>query len=139
MAGALYPICKRTIYGEGEFMLGTVMVIDNDWGLISAVQEVMPNVHHCFCSWKDLQLRGLLWECARAPTHQEFRDRMDKIKSLNEDAWAYLDKWKRDVWTRSVFSHKPKLDSICNNACEVFNAKIKDARAKSIITLLEEV
>ncbi|XP_072069760.1 uncharacterized protein [Arachis hypogaea] len=64
---------------------------------------------------------------------------MEKIKRLNEDAWAYLEKWPMDAWTRSLFIYKLKLDSICNNACEVFNAKIKDARAKPIITLLEEV
>ncbi|RYR10458.1 hypothetical protein Ahy_B05g078897 [Arachis hypogaea] len=96
---------------------GWCFISDMQKGLISAVQEVMPNVHHRFCvwylwrnfnkSWKDLQLRGLLWECARATTHQEFRDGMDKIKRLNEDAWTYLDKWQRDAWTRSAFSHKP--------------------------------
>ncbi|XP_052117605.1 uncharacterized protein LOC127747588 [Arachis duranensis] len=64
---------------------------------------------------------------------------MNKIKIINEDAWAYLSKWGREHWTRSQFSHRPKLDSICNNACEVFNSKIKEARAKPIITLLEGV
>ncbi|XP_015966742.1 uncharacterized protein LOC107490475 [Arachis duranensis] len=119
------------------------------WGLVPAMQEVMPRVHHRFCvwylwrnfnkNWKDLELRGLLWECARATTFQEFRDTMNKIKRISEDAWAYLNKWPRDSWTKCQFSHKPKLDSICNNACEVFNSKIKEARAKPIITLLEEV
>ncbi|RYQ82833.1 hypothetical protein Ahy_B10g101401 [Arachis hypogaea] len=47
---------------------------DMQKGLLSAVQEVMPHVHHRFCmwhlwrnfnkQWKDLELRGLLWECA---------------------------------------------------------------------------
>ncbi|XP_072055934.1 uncharacterized protein [Arachis hypogaea] len=84
-------------------------------GLINAVQEVMPNVHHRFCE------------------HRK------KLKRLNPEAWAYLEKWPTHSWIRSQFSHKPKLDSICNNACEVFNAKIKEARRKPIITLLEEV
>ncbi|RYR48503.1 hypothetical protein Ahy_A07g034525 [Arachis hypogaea] len=105
---------------------GWCFISDIQKGLISALKVVMPDVHHRFCvwhlwkifnkNWKDLQLRRLLWECARATTYQEFRDGMDKIKS-----------------------HKPKLDSICNNAYEVFNSKIKDAQAKPIITLLEEV
>ncbi|RYR49019.1 hypothetical protein Ahy_A07g035297 [Arachis hypogaea] len=33
----------------------------------------------------------------------------------------------------------PQTGNICNNACEVFNSKIKKDRAKPIITLLEEV
>ncbi|XP_072094186.1 uncharacterized protein [Arachis hypogaea] len=122
-------------YGEGEFMLGTVMVIDHD------SQELIHYVSLNDHDWQGLisaVLEGDLWECARAKTYQELRDEIDKIKRLNEDAWPYLDKWQRDAWARSAFSHKPKLDSICNNACEVFNAKIKDARAKPIITLLEE-
>ncbi|XP_072073775.1 uncharacterized protein [Arachis hypogaea] len=64
---------------------------------------------------------------------------MNKIKKINEDAWNYLNKWPRESWTKSTFSHRPKLDNICNNACEVFNARIKEVRAKPIITLLEEV
>ncbi|RYQ82832.1 hypothetical protein Ahy_B10g101400 [Arachis hypogaea] len=64
---------------------------------------------------------------------------MKKIKKINEEAWNYLNKWPMDSWTKSAFSHAPKLDNICNNACEVFNARIKEARAKPIITLLKEV
>ncbi|XP_057747864.1 uncharacterized protein LOC130967058 [Arachis stenosperma] len=122
---------------------------DMQKGLLSAVQEVMPHVHHRFCvwhlwrnfnkQWKDLELRGLLWECARSTTYQDFSDNMKKIKKINEDAWNYLNKWPMESWTKSAFSHAPKLDNICNNACEVFNARIKEARAKPIITLLEEV
>ncbi|RYR09855.1 hypothetical protein Ahy_B05g078282 [Arachis hypogaea] len=44
-----------------------------------------------------------------------------------------------EAGTKSSFSHKSKLDNICNNVCEIFNAKIKNARAKPIISLLEKV
>ncbi|RYQ88901.1 hypothetical protein Ahy_B09g095818 [Arachis hypogaea] len=64
---------------------------------------------------------------------------MDKINRVSEEAWTYLNKWPMHSWTKSQFSHRPKLDNICNNACEVFNARIKEARSKPIITLLEEV
>ncbi|RYR26854.1 hypothetical protein Ahy_B02g061164 [Arachis hypogaea] len=67
------------------------------------------------------------------------KEYMDRIKRMNEDAWKYLDKWPREAWMRSQFRHNPKLDSICNNACEVFNSKIKQVRGKPILTLLEEV
>ncbi|RYR04479.1 hypothetical protein Ahy_B06g084210 [Arachis hypogaea] len=49
--------------------------------------------------------------------HKEY---MDRIKGMNENVWAYLDKWPREIWTRSQFRHNSKLDSICNNACEIF-------------------
>ncbi|XP_025692605.1 uncharacterized protein [Arachis hypogaea] len=118
-------------------------------GLISAVEEVMPQVHYRFCvwhlwrnfnkQWKDLELRRLLWDAARSTTFQDFIGNMDKIKRVSEEAWTYLNKWPRHSWMKSQFSHRPKLDNICNNACEVFNARIKEARSKPIITLLEEV
>ncbi|MED6194013.1 hypothetical protein PIB30_119086 [Stylosanthes scabra] len=65
--------------------------------------------------------------------------KMDRLRGRNEQAWAYLDKWPKKSWTRSFFSHGPKIDNICNNACEVFNSRNKEFRAKPIITLLEEV
>ncbi|XP_016185297.1 uncharacterized protein LOC107626922 [Arachis ipaensis] len=128
---------------------GWCFISDMQKGLISAVEEVMPQVHHRFCvwhlwrnfnkQWKDLELRRLLWDAARSTTFQDFIGNMDKIKRVSEEAWTYLNKWPRHSWTKSQFSHRPKLDNICNNACEVFNARIKEARSKPIITLLEEV
>ncbi|XP_016206867.1 uncharacterized protein LOC107647289 [Arachis ipaensis] len=128
---------------------GWCFISDMQKGLISAIEEVMPQVHHRFCvwhlwqnfnkQWKDLELRRLLWDAARSTTFQDFIDNMDKIKKVSEEAWTYLNKWPRHSWTKSQFSHQPKLDNICNNACEVFNARIKEARSKPIITLLEEV
>ncbi|RYR64294.1 hypothetical protein Ahy_A03g010428 [Arachis hypogaea] len=123
--------------------------VDSDDGLINAVKEVFPDVHHRFCvwhlwknfnkQWKDLQLRGLLWDCARCTSQDGFLDIIKKIERVNKEAWEYLNKWPRDSWNRAFFSNAPKIDNICNNACEVFNSRIKDARAKPIITLLEEV
>nr|XP_025678198.1 uncharacterized protein LOC112778042 [Arachis hypogaea] len=128
---------------------GWCFISDMQKGLISAVEDVMPQVHHRFCvwhlwrnfnkQWKDLELRRLLWDAARSTTLQDFIDNMDKINRVSEEAWTYLNKWPMHSWTKSQFSHRPKLDNICNNACEVFNARIKEARSKPIITLLEEV
>ncbi|XP_072086879.1 uncharacterized protein [Arachis hypogaea] len=117
-------------------------------GLMTAVQEVFPGVHHRFCvwhlwrnfnkQWKDNELRGLLWECARSTTQEGFVEGIMKNQRAKKEAWEYLAKWRRDAWSRAFFPTQPKCDNICNNACEVFNARIKEARAKPIITLLEE-
>ncbi|XP_057718638.1 uncharacterized protein LOC130933129 [Arachis stenosperma] len=111
----------------------------NGWCFISDMQKVMLTFMNFNKQWKELELRGLLWECAKSTTFQDFIDNMNKIKRVNEEAWAYLNKWPKESWTKSQFSHRAKLDNICNNACEVFNARIKEARNKPIITLLEEV
>ncbi|XP_015954627.1 uncharacterized protein LOC107478987 [Arachis duranensis] len=134
----------------GDYMANKwASMSDMQKGLASAVKELMPNVHHRFCvwhlwknfnkKWKEQEYRGLLWDCARETTRHGFDQKMDKLKRLNEGAWAYLDKWPREAWTRAYFRHDQKIDNICNNACEVFNSRIKEYRAKPIITLLEEV
>ncbi|XP_072054927.1 uncharacterized protein [Arachis hypogaea] len=149
----IYVVAWAIINIENKEELEMVFGLHDDLGdykgLISAVEEVMPQVHHRFCvwhlwqnfnkQWKDLELRRLFWDAARSTTFQDFIGNMDKIKRVNEEAWTYLNKWSRYSWTKSQFSHRPKLDNICNNACEVFNARIKEVRSKPIITLLEEV
>ncbi|XP_020969959.1 uncharacterized protein LOC110268300 [Arachis ipaensis] len=42
-------------------------------------------------------------------------------------------------WSKSHFSHGPKVDNITNNMCEVWNAKIVGYREKPILTLCEEL
>ncbi|XP_057730112.1 uncharacterized protein LOC130945409 [Arachis stenosperma] len=124
-------------------------ISDMQKGLIHAVKEVFPGVHHRFCvwhlwknfnkQWKDLQLKGLLWEYARCTSQDGFLESIKKIERVNKEAWEYLNKWPIDFWSQAFFSNAPKIDNICNNTCEIFNSRIKEARAKPIITLLEEV
>ncbi|RYQ96499.1 hypothetical protein Ahy_B08g092259 [Arachis hypogaea] len=63
---------------------------------------------------------------------------MEKVKRKNEDSWAYLNKWPKESWTKAYFS---MLRSwiIFVITREVFNARIKEYRAKPILTILEEV
>lgn len=109
----------------------------------------MPGVHHRFCvmhlwrnftkQWKDKELRGVVWECAKSTTVAQFNTNMERVRRKNEKAWEYLNKWPKESWTKAYFSEWPKIDNICNNPCEVFNAKIVKYRGKPIITMLEEV
>ncbi|XP_016178630.1 uncharacterized protein LOC107621106 [Arachis ipaensis] len=128
---------------------GWCFVSDMQKGLIPALREVMPGAHHRFCAWhlwqnfqkqwKDSHLKSLLWKCVRAMTVQKFNGHMQSIKRVNEKAWAYLDKFPRQAWTRAHYKDFPKVDNVCNNMCEVFNAATKPYRCKPVLTLLEEV
>jgi len=118
-------------------------------GLIPAVQEVMPSVAHRYCAmhlwknftknWKDKELRGVVWDCAKSTTASQFNRHMDRVKRLNKSAWEYLNKWPKEAWTRAYFKENSKVDNITNNNCEVFNAKIVNYRTKPILTMVEEV
>ncbi|XP_061350995.1 uncharacterized protein LOC133296053 [Gastrolobium bilobum] len=102
--------------------------VKNDKGLIPALQEVMPGAHHRFCvqhmwknfikQWKDKAIRGIVWEAARCTTVPQFQRTMQKLKELNEDAWAYLNKIDPSCWVKAYFSHWPKCDNITNNMAE---------------------
>ncbi|XP_072057959.1 uncharacterized protein [Arachis hypogaea] len=109
----------------------------------------MPNAHHRNCvrhiwknftnKYKDTQLKNVVWACAKSSTVAEFNDNMQRLKRMNEDAWAYLAKLDPGCWTKSKFSYYPKLDNITNNMTEVWNAKIVHYREKPILTMLEEL
>ncbi|KAL5142652.1 hypothetical protein HKD37_09G025794 [Glycine soja] len=118
-------------------------------GLIPALQEVMPGASHRFCilhlwknftkQWKSKKLKGIVWQCAKSTTVAEFEDHMAHLKTINCQAWEYLNKWPKQAWTKAHFSTMPKVDNICNNTCEVFNSRILQYRCKPIITMLEEI
>ncbi|XP_057719130.1 uncharacterized protein LOC130933515 [Arachis stenosperma] len=124
-------------------------ISDQQKGLLPALKEVMPNAHHRNCvrhiwknftnKYKDTQLKNVVWACAKSSTVAEFNDNMQRLKRMNEDAWAYLAKLDPGCWTKSKFSHYPKLDNITNNMTEVWNAKIVHYRGKPILTMLEEL
>lgn len=89
--------------------------------------------------YKDLELRGVVWKCARATTPAQFNAVMERLKVKNEKAWHYLGKWPKEAWTKAYFSTECKTDNITNNVCEGFNASILKYRAKPILSLAEEI
>lgn len=113
------------------------------------MREVFPGAPHRFCvmhlwrnfskQWKDKELRGLVWQCARTTTKPKFEKGMEAIKRKNDNSFKYLDKWPKESWTKAYFSENSKVDIITNNNCESFNAKILKYRSNPILTLLEEI
>ncbi|XP_061364293.1 uncharacterized protein LOC133307755 [Gastrolobium bilobum] len=89
--------------------------------------------------WKDKETRGIVLECARCTTVPQFEKVMQRLKTLNEPAWKYLDNIHPSAWVKAYYSHWPKCDNITNNMVEVWNAKIVNYRDKPIMTLCEEL
>ncbi|KAI9085123.1 hypothetical protein K1719_032939 [Acacia pycnantha] len=107
-------------------------------GLVPALKEVMPRAHHqlrmrhvrknFMKQWRDKQLRGLVWECARCTTIPKFEKSMREVKALNE---ATGNTWQTLIfgaWVKAYYSHWPKCDNITNNVSEVWNSKIRNYR-----------
>ncbi|KAH1262161.1 hypothetical protein GmHk_02G004845 [Glycine max] len=128
---------------------GWNFMLDMQKGLIPALQEVMPGAPHRFCvlhlwknftkQWKSKELKGIVWQCAKSTIVVEFEGHMAHLKTINCQAWEYLNKWPKQAWTKAHFSAIPKVYNICNNTCEVFNSRILQYRCKPIITMLEEI
>ncbi|XP_057760100.1 uncharacterized protein LOC130980435 [Arachis stenosperma] len=103
--------CFLKGYYGGQLLCAVAQDANNhSFGLVHAMKDVMPNVHHRHCVlhiWKNFR--------------QRFKD-----KQTEGLVWAF-------------FSHFPKNDRTTNNMCEVWNATIVDAREKPILTRLEEI
>ena len=113
------------------------------------MQKVMPGVKRGYCvmhlwrnfskQWKDKELRSLAWKCAQSATKSEFNVSIEVVKRKNENAWADLDKWPCESWTKAYFSENYKVNNITNNNCESFNAKILKFRNMPILSLCEDI
>jgi hypothetical protein len=64
---------------------------------------------------------------------------MEKMKVLNKDAYAWLEKMPPNTWVRAFSSEYPKCDILLNNTCEVFNKYILEARELSILTMIQKI
>ncbi|XP_074296575.1 uncharacterized protein LOC141626881 [Silene latifolia] len=129
---------------EGE---GLTFMSDRQKGLIDAFKEVTPKaeirycVRHIWANFK-LQFSGQaykegFWNAAYATTESEFKSELEGIKSLSEPAYAYLKGIPPKHWSRHAFTTQSKSSMLLNNLCETFNAVIKDARDKPILTHME--
>ncbi|KAI9115409.1 hypothetical protein K1719_013728 [Acacia pycnantha] len=51
----------------------------------------------------------------------------------------YLANIVAGAWVKAYYSHEPKCDNITNNVSEVWNSKIRNYRAKPILSMCEEL
>jgi len=64
---------------------------------------------------------------------------MEKMKTLDQKAYEWLQKMPFNTWVRAYFSTFPKCDLLLNNSCEVFNSYILEAREMPILSMLEQI
>ncbi|KAL4566631.1 hypothetical protein LXL04_030751 [Taraxacum kok-saghyz] len=64
---------------------------------------------------------------------------MDELKEMHERVHQAVSVIPASSWSKSHFSGRAHTDCLLNNLCEVFNAKIEDARDQPIITCLEYI
>ncbi len=113
------------------------------------MEEQFPDAEKRFCvrhlynnfkgSYPGVALRDAVWGVARATYEGEFKRKMELLKGLDSNAWAWMKEVDPCYWSRAFFMEFPKCDILLNNMCECFNRFIIDARDKPILTMLEIV
>jgi len=69
----------------------------------------------------------------------EWNNNMEHMKTLNKDAYDWLEKMPPNTWVKAFFSEYPKCDLLLNNTCEVFNKYILEARELPILSMFEKI
>ncbi|XP_057740524.1 uncharacterized protein LOC130957697 [Arachis stenosperma] len=121
-----------------EKMGRATFMSDQQKGLLPAYEEVIPGVDNRFCvrhlynnfrkRFPGLQLKKLMWKCAKATHWRDWERHMAELKAVNQEAYMYLITIPPRYWSRSKFSYNSKVDTLVNNMSESFNSAIVDAR-----------
>ncbi|XP_021730019.1 uncharacterized protein LOC110696989 [Chenopodium quinoa] len=125
--------------------LGYTFISNRQKGLVEALHQVVPYADTRFCVrhiWANFKLqfsgstfKELFWSEARATF--DFEVVMESIRFLSKEAFEYLSDIPAKHWSRHAFSTHPKSNMLLNNICETFNAVMKEAKDKPILTQME--
>ncbi|KAK1666164.1 hypothetical protein QYE76_054323 [Lolium multiflorum] len=164
---AIFPIAMAVVevecYSSWKWFLTTLkddlniintspftIMSDKQKGLIKAVMEVWVDSEHRFCvrhlwsnlnqhGWTGETLKNHLWRCARSTTVPQWESNMEKLKIDCPAAHAFLEQLPLNTWCRAFFSDFSKCDLLLNNACEVWNKMILDARELCVLSMWEQI
>ncbi|XP_027911494.1 uncharacterized protein LOC114170206 [Vigna unguiculata] len=131
--------------GRPEVCWACTFMLDQQKGLLPAIQELLPGAEQRFCMrhlysnfrkrFGGQKLKNLMWKAATV-THPVAWERvMRDIKKENEDAFKYL----IAIPPRSRFTRNVVTDTVVNNMTEAFNSVLVDARCKPVISMLEDI
>ncbi|KAK1414874.1 hypothetical protein QVD17_30635 [Tagetes erecta] len=134
---------------EMEGGLGLTLMSDQHKGIIEAVKDVFPHAEHRQCTrhiyanfkkkFRGVQFMNLFWGDANSITKQQFNEKMEELKAINKNAYTHLMERDPVSWSRAFFEVGRACDAFENGMSESFNSRIRVARRKPIITMLEEI
>ncbi|XP_050897447.1 uncharacterized protein LOC127104300 [Lathyrus oleraceus] len=118
-------------------------------GFLPDIEELLGNVDHEFCvkhlysnlrkKFHGLKLKELIRRDTTANHVNAWEKIMLEIKGVNEEAFKHLDKIPPRFWSKSRFRTSISYDTSVNNMSETSNSVFVAARAKPIVTMLEEI
>ena len=84
-------------------------------------------------------MKDEVWGAARSTNVYAFDHHMHNILTMDKRAHAYLSDVPKASSSRHAFSCHVKCDILLNNLAESFDAWIKEATGKPILTMVEEI
>ncbi|GJZ37895.1 hypothetical protein Tco_0584086 [Tanacetum coccineum] len=128
---------------------GLTLISDQHKGILEAVKDIFPYAEHRQCTrhiyanfkkkFRGMQFKNLFWAAANSTTKQHFEDKMKELKAISNDAYNHLIERNPKSWSRAFFEVNRACDAFENGMSESFNSRIRIARRKPIITMLEEI
>ncbi|XP_021726953.1 uncharacterized protein LOC110694102 [Chenopodium quinoa] len=129
------------------FPNGKGLTLDKQKGLIEAIAVMAPDAEVRFCArhiWANFKLKfhgdtfkEHFWKAARCNNKVDCEGHLACIRLLDEDAYNYLIAIPPEHWARHAFRTTSNSNMLLNNLCETFNAVLREAKDKPIITCLE--
>ncbi|KAI3705783.1 hypothetical protein L1987_76025 [Smallanthus sonchifolius] len=134
---------------EMEGGLGLTLISGQHKGIIEVVKDVFPYAQHKQCTrhiyanFKKkicrLQFKNLFWAATNSTTEQQFQEKMEELKTISKVAYTHLMERDPISWSRAFFEIGRACDAFENGMSESFNSRIRVARRKPILTMLEEI
>ncbi|KAJ1416008.1 Zinc finger, PMZ-type [Sesbania bispinosa] len=116
---------------------------------VQAVSQVFPHAWHRCCAkhlfnnfkarYPHVMLRDYFWAAVFAPSEKQFKEAMEKMSKVDNNAAKYLMETPVNAWSRHAFDPASKSPHITNNMCESFNQWVNKLRDKPPIILLDEM
>jgi MULE transposase domain len=122
-------------------------ISDRQKGLLEAVALLFAGSPHGYClrhlyanmykKHKNTNLRGLLYEVARANTEEQFNDAIQRMQNIDPSAVEWLSATAaKEHWVEFYFRGN-RYGHITSNIAESCNAWVDEARDKPIVRMLE--
>ncbi|XP_076910464.1 uncharacterized protein LOC143568114 [Bidens hawaiensis] len=152
--------CRKVICLDGCFLKnhddieiegghGLTLISDQHKGIIEAVKDAFSNAEHRQCTrhiyanfikkFRGLQSKNLFWAAAKSTSKQWFDRHMEELKISSKGAYDHLMERNPITWSKAFFEVGRACDAFENGMSESFNSRIRTARRKPIISMLEDI
>ncbi|KAL0228550.1 hypothetical protein RCL1_004693 [Eukaryota sp. TZLM3-RCL] len=122
-------------------------ISDRQKGLIDAVATHFGSIPHAYCirhlsenllkKCRKKDVVNLLWKAAGTTDLEEYTNCIQKIHSLSESAYQYLQQIERRNWTTLHFTGK-RYGHLTSNIAESLNSWLKSLRGMPLIPMIEK-